>query len=161
MNRSRDETPRERRVARRGQVARSAMKKRLYIRTSIFVLLALVTLVFAYKAITAPPDHGYGRLPMFMIYGLFTFVMWIPYNIACMFLDGNKWMGIMAISIVGLTLANLKWASFEQEFAHQTIALLLCSVSLIALWIMSIINLVSRRRKAEPADPDYRATRSV
>jgi hypothetical protein len=125
------------------------MRKYHYIRMPIFALLVLVTLFLLHKAAMTPPDPGYGRVPAFLIYGFFTFLIWIPYNTTCMFLDGNKGLGIAAIIIIVVTLTVVVFGTRDREFGFQTMALLLCTLSLIALWILSVINFFLRRKNAK------------
>ena len=126
------------------------MAKRHYIRTPMFVVLVVITLLFLYKAIVAPPDPGYGRVFNFLIYGLFTLLVWIPYNITCMFLDGNKALGTVAVVIVALTLGFVELGAWVQEFGIQTLALLLCILALMSLWILSAVSFIVKKRSTEP-----------
>ena len=132
------------------------MTHRHYIRASVFALLVGITLFCLYKAMLTPPDAGYGRVFNFLVYGLLTFLIWIPYNITCMFLDGNKKLGSIAIIIVALTLTDVALGAWMRNFCMQTMALVLCGMSLITLWILSVINFVSRKRMAEPCDAPRR-----
>ena len=115
----------------------------------IFALLVLLTLLLLYWATVSPPDPQYGRFFTFLMCGFFTFLIWNPYNITCMFLVGNKALGIAAILISGLTLAFVALVTRAQEFGFQTVALLLCLLSLVALWILSVINFFLRRKNVE------------
>lgn len=125
------------------------MRTRQYIRLAIFTALAIVSLLFVYKAVVAPPDPGYGRVFNFLLYGLLIFLIWIPYSISCMFLDGNKILGTLAVLLVALTLGFVAVGAWVQEFGIQTLALVFSTLAVPVLWVLSIISFVQKRRTAE------------
>ncbi|MBU8902816.1 MAG: hypothetical protein KOO69_08755 [Victivallales bacterium] len=91
------------------------------IRISILVILTSLTIWFIFIAGSTTPDPHYGRTGAVMFYGLLTFLIWIPYNIICMFVDKNKKHGFAAIMIVILTLGSLGLAiAFRYAQAQPT-----------------------------------------
>lgn len=122
------------------------MRFKRILRLTLFSLPVIASIALAYNAITSPPDPGYGRSPSIMMHALLGLVMWTPYHVVCMFLDGDRVMGIIVMTIAGLALANLAWASASGQFGYHIIALLLCSVALIAVWIVAVISFFTKDR---------------
>ena len=125
------------------------MHERQYIRLAIFAAMTAVTLLLMTKAVVAPPDPGYGRAFNFLLYGLLIFLVWMPYNITCMFLDGNKMLGTLALLVATLTLGFVAVGAWVQDFALQTLALVFSTLAVPALWFLSIISFVQKRRNTE------------
>jgi len=120
------------------------------IRRIIFGLLCLITLWLIMRAASAPPDPGYERIFNFLTCGLLVLVLWIPYNVTCMFLDGNKVLGLLAIFLVALALGFVAVGAFTQNFGTQTMALVGSILAVPTLWILSFINFIRRKKYAEP-----------
>jgi hypothetical protein len=123
------------------------MSTRHYIRLTILAVLVTVTAFFVHQAVVAPPDPGYGRVFNFLIYGFLIFLIWIPYNITCIFLDGNKLLGALAVFLVALTLGFVALGAWVQEFATQTLALAFSALAVPTLWILSFISFFRRKRR--------------
>ncbi len=127
------------------------MRKSHPVRLGIFKIMVGVSVLLLYCATVSTPDPAYGRVFAFLISGLFLLLIWVPYNITCMFLDGNKGMGISSILIAAVPLAAVAYGTRDRDFGFQTLALCLCTCSLGGIWLLSVINFFLRRKNAEPS----------
>jgi len=128
------------------------MKILKVIRIIVLTALCIFTGWLVFRTINAIPDPGYGRLPAIMSNGLIAFLAWIPYNIICMFADGNKRLGFVAFGIACLALANIGILIVAEHFGcnvfgFQILALLSLPVVLVAIWILSAMSLIKKRNR--------------
>jgi predicted permease len=128
------------------------MKTLKVIRIIALTALCIFTGWLVFRTINAAPDPGYGRFPAIMGNGLTAFVVWIPYNIICMFADGNKKLGIIALGIVCFALAILGIIIVADHFGARVfglhvLALLSLPVFLVAVWVLSAISFSKKRKQ--------------
>jgi membrane-bound ClpP family serine protease len=122
------------------------------IRNVIFGMLCMFTLWLVFRAATAQIDPGYGRWGAIMSNGLIAFVVWIPYNIICMFADGNKPFGFGALGLAGVAMASLGIIILADRFGFNVfgfhvIALLFLPIALVAIWILSAMNFIKKTKQ--------------
>jgi predicted permease len=128
------------------------MKILKVIRIIVLIALCVFTGLLVFRTINATPDPGYGRFPAIMLNGFIAFVIWISYNIICMFADSNKKLGLVALRIACLALANIGILIVADRFGlnvfgFQFLALLSLPVILVAIWILSAMNFFKKKKQ--------------
>ena len=109
-------------------------------RKTILAILVVITGLLVYLAVTADPVPGYGRLPTFASYGFFTFLIWIPYCITCLFLDRSKRLGFTTLGIVLAALGYFVVSMLFLGLGHAILSLIVCALAAPVLWAISTVN---------------------
>jgi len=69
-----------------------------------------------------------------------------------MFADGNKGLGLVALKIAGLALANIGILIVVDRFGFnvfgfQFMAVLSLPVILVAIWVLSVMNFIKKKKQ--------------